>query len=121
MKFLFVFLFPFFMATSSTEPTPVADSCADDALKIRVCWKGPKGNRTCITVVSGGKLRDIEKDIMTTAFMAADNSSILLDMSSFSGKSFKLAESAKIDMCNSTMGLKAGTEIKVVNGYAVLK
>ena len=119
MKFLFVFLLPFFMATSSTEPTPVADTCADDALKIRICWKGPKGNRMCITVAKG--IKEVKDDLFVDAFMGSDGSSMLLDMSGTGARSFTLAESAKIETCGSSFGLKAGTEIKVVNGYAVLK
>lgn len=120
MKLVLALMFPFFMTSFSSDSAHKLDAVADEIGGVKICWKGPKGNKTCITV-SGGKFREMEKDFMTSAFMAADNSSILLDMSGFSAKSFKLAESTKIDMCNSTLGLKAGTEIKVVNGYAVLK
>ena len=107
------------MATSSTEPTPVADTCADDALKIRICWKGPKGNRMCITVAKG--IKAIKDDLFVDAFMASDGSSMLLDMSATDARSFTIAESVNIETCGSSFGLKAGTEIDVRNGYAILE
>lgn len=121
MKFLLVFLFPFFVSAPSSDFTPPTDNCEDEALRVRICWKGPKGNRTCITV-SGG-IRDTgREEFMTSAFLATDGSSMLLDMSG-SGvtKSLKLAESVKVETCGSSLSLKAGSEIDVVNGYAVLR
>ena len=33
--------------------TPSFDFNSDDAVGLKICWKGPKGNKTCITISKG--------------------------------------------------------------------
>jgi hypothetical protein len=118
MKFLILFLFPFFM-TSTNDVTPTSPTASEaESLSVRICWKGPKGNRTCITVSRGNGLRD-GSEIMTDAFMS--NEGMILRFSDSNVTSFTIAENASVEGCSSNINLKKGTKVDVVNGLAIIE
>jgi hypothetical protein len=122
MKFLILFLFPFLMnwGTSPEATTKVTDSFETlDVISARICWKGPKGRRTCITISKG--IKD-GLEIEAEAFYSADGNTVLLKADGYKANSFTVGENVQIPTCGgSTLSLRKGSEIYSDGGYFVVR
>ncbi len=120
MKFLILFLFPFFLTPSDHIETPQSKvELESSSVRVRVCWKGPKGNKTCVlvNVSSGLKLGD---EIDSDAFMSGQGG-MILRFSDSSISSFSIAESTTVSGCGANIKLREGTKVDVVNGLAIIE
>ena len=105
------------ISTNNVIPTSTVDS-ENESLSIRICWKGPKGNKTCITVSRGNGLRE-GSEIMTDAFMS--NEGMILRFSDSNVTSFTIGENVSVEGCSANINLKKGTKVDVVNGLAIIE
>lgn len=110
-----------FVSTDTYASAPTGEAGWDDGVRIRICWKGPKGKKTCITVEADQgfqqrELQNLRSEYTKEGTLALSGFGKGLEGHSFSiDKSWKIEEGKTIVPGNYTI-TKGQVQLKMEEG-----